>query len=288
LTGTCILNLINNHPANTIVCCHPLLKAPIAQALEMTGSETSLVTLVTDLASGHASWFVSAGQACLVATEQARRRALTCGLSAESVTVTGLPVRPCFVDAAQRDQVVARRLLGLDSGSRVLLIVGGADGTGPFRRLLRALANEGVQAQTVVITGRNKRLQAELKRHAWSLPLRVEGFVDNIEQWMCAADLLVTKAGPATICEALVVGVPMVLNGALPGQEPPNVDYVTDSGAGIWAPGPTQAARAARNLFSSDGQTLREMSERAQETARADAAWRVARIVWRSASGTLA
>jgi 1,2-diacylglycerol 3-beta-galactosyltransferase len=284
LTGESILHLLSDHPADAVVCCHPLLKAPIVQALEIAGLKIPLITLVTDLTTGHASWFVPGGERCLVATERARARALACGLPAESIKVTGLPVGPWFVDVAQDQPVLARARLGLDPGVPVVLLLSGANGMGPFSRVVRAVANSGVQAQLVIITGRNEQLRAELSSETWPQRVKIEGFVHNMHEWMRAADLLVTKAGPSTISEALVMGLPMVLSGALPGQERPNVRYVVGGGAGVWAPRPIEVAEAVQALLSSHNSMLAQLSQRAQQLARPDAAWRAAEIVWSTAS----
>jgi 1,2-diacylglycerol 3-beta-galactosyltransferase len=288
LTGEPILTLLDDYPADVIVCCHPLLKAPCVQALTTTAPERRLITLVTDLASGHASWFVCGDDRCLVATEQMRERALICGLPAESVQVTGLPVAPSFTEAARRDPITAREKLGLDSKRPVVLLLSGADGVGPLLRLVDAIADSGVEAELAVIAGHNERLRRDLASRAWSLSVRTEGFVHNIHEWMLAADLLVTKAGPSTISEALVMGLPMILSGALPGQERPNVDYVVRSGAGVWAPTPREAARAVHRLLETGSPRLAQMSKRARSLAHPHAARRVAKIIWESACGPLA
>jgi 1,2-diacylglycerol 3-beta-galactosyltransferase len=288
LTGEPILTLLGDYSADVIVCCHPLLKAPCVQALTTTAPERRLITLVTDLASGHASWFVCGDDRCLVATEQMRERALTCGLPAESVRITGLPVRPSFTEAAKRDPITARERLGLNSKRPVVLLLSGADGVGPLLRLVKAIADSGVEAELAVVTGRNERLRRDLASRAWSLPVRTEGFVHNIHEWMLAADLLVTKAGPSTISEAFVMGLPVVLSGALPGQERPNVDYVVRSGAGVWAPTPREAARAVHRLLETGSPRLAQMSKRARSLAHPHAARRVAKIIWESACGALA
>jgi 1,2-diacylglycerol 3-beta-galactosyltransferase len=287
LTGGSILSLLDDHPADVIVCCHPLLKAPCVQALRIKSPEKPLITLVTDLASGHASWFVCGDDRCLVATDQARERAVTCGLPPDQVEVTGLPVNPCFVDAARRDPDTAREKLGLDPDSPVILLLSGADGVGPLSRLIKAIVDSGVKAELATITGRNDTLRHDLTSRTWSLPVHVEGFVDNIHEWMLAADILVTKAGPSTISEALVMGLPMVLSGALPGQERPNVDYVVESGAGVWAPTPREAAAEVLKLLDEGSSPLAQMSERAQLLARPGAARRVAKIIWEGTQGKL-
>jgi 1,2-diacylglycerol 3-beta-galactosyltransferase len=287
LTRQAALDLIADHPADVIVCCHPLLKAPVLQGLNQVGLEIPLITLVTDLASGHASWFVSGGAMCLVPTEPVRECALACGLPAGLVQVTGLPVRPSFVEAAQQQPDQARARLGLDPDVPLVLFLSGANGMGPTVGLLKAVVRRGVRAQLVMITGRNERLRAELSSKTWPNSVRVMGFVHSIHEWMRAADVLVTKAGPSTVSEALVIGLPMVLSSALPGQERPNVEYVAQAGAAVWAPGPRRAAAEVCRLLEASS-VLEKMSERARPLATPDAAHRVARVIWQSASVRLA
>ena len=280
--------LLHDHLADAIICCHPILNYPILRILNEAGAATPLITLVTDLIAAHAFWFVPGEDRCLVPMEGARRRALSCGMPAEHILVTGLPVSPRFITAAQEDSLVVRRRLRLASDLPVVLLVGGAEGMGSLRRLCRAIADSGVQAQLVVVAGRNEKLRARLTTETWPLPVRVEGFVHNMHEWMRVADLLVTKAGPSTVSEALVMGLPVVLSGALPGQERPNVDYVVQAGAGIWAPTPGRVAAVVRELLAPGNLGLAQMAACARALAQPDAAWRVAEIAWAAAGGELA
>jgi len=282
-----LLRLLHDHPADAIVSCHPFFNHLILRTLIKAKVETPLITLVTDLANGHAFWFVPQVTRCLVPTGGGRQRALAHGLSAEHVLVTGLPVSPRFVMAAQEDPVAVRRRLGLQTDLPVLLLVSGAEGMGPLRRISQAVADSGARAQLVIVTGRNERLRARLAAETWYLPVRVEGFVHNMHEWMRAADLLVTKAGPSTISEAMVVGLPIVLSGALPGQERPNVDYVVQAGAGIWAPTPRRVAAAVCELLTPGTPRLAQMAARARALGLPDAGQRVAETVWAVACGEL-
>ena len=283
-----LLRLVQDHPADVIVCCHPLFNHPILRTLTKAkvNVKTPLITLVTDLIAAHSFWFVPGVSRCLVPTERARRRALACGLPAERILVTGLPVSPSFVMAAQEDPLAVRRRLGLEPDLPVVLLVSGAEGMGPLRRISQAVTDSDIRAQLVMVAGRNERLQTRLAAKTWPLPVRVEGFVHNMHEWMRAADLLVTKAGPSTISEALAMGLPMVLSGALPGQERPNVGYVVQAGAGVWAPTPDRVTRAVRALLTpgtSGTSRLAQMAARAQALAQPDAARRVAEVVWAAA-----
>ena len=53
-----------------------------------------------------------------------------------------------------------------------------------------------------------------------------------MEEYMVAAHLIVSKAGPGSIAEAAACALPIMLFDFLPGQEEANVDFVRDQGMG--------------------------------------------------------
>ena len=72
-----------------------------------------------------------------------------------------------------------------------------------------------------MVCGRNRALQDRLRARPHGpghVTLHVCGFVDNIHEWMGACDAIITKAGPGTIAEALISGLPILLNGNVPCQ----------------------------------------------------------------------
>jgi 1,2-diacylglycerol 3-beta-galactosyltransferase len=169
-----------------------------------------------------------------------------------------------------------REGLGLTGRGRVVLLVGGGDGMGPLFDTARAIdaatADLDPPPQLVVVTGRNEALRERLRAAAWRIPARVEGFVRNMPEWMAAADVLVTKAGPGTITEGLLSGLPLILMGKVPGQEDGNVDYVVDSGVGAWEPRPEGAAARLRDWLTPGNPALTRMAGRARQLANPDAA----------------
>eukprot|EP01055_Gregarina_sp_Pseudo9_P005546 Gregarina_sp_Pseudo_9__5545@NODE_735_length_2295_cov_5_577571_g691_i0_p1_GENE_NODE_735_length_2295_cov_5_577571_g691_i0NODE_735_length_2295_cov_5_577571_g691_i0_p1_ORF_typecomplete_len663_score110_03MGDG_synth/PF06925_11/4e43Glyco_tran_28_C/PF04101_16/0_22Glyco_tran_28_C/PF04101_16/4_4e14Glyco_trans_1_3/PF13528_6/1_2e02Glyco_trans_1_3/PF13528_6/0_0083Glyco_trans_1_4/PF13692_6/0_019Glycos_transf_1/PF00534_20/0_12_NODE_735_length_2295_cov_5_577571_g691_i01102098 len=70
------------------------------------------------------------------------------------------------------------------------------------------------------------------------LRLVVFGFSDNIDEIMAASDLIVTKAGPGTIAEAMTRGLPILLSSYMPGQEEGNVSYVLEGNFGAYCVDP--------------------------------------------------
>jgi 1,2-diacylglycerol 3-beta-galactosyltransferase len=104
----------------------------------------------------------------------------------------------------------------------------------------------------------------------------VLGFVEYMPELMRACDMVVTKAGPGAIAEALATGLPLIITGFLPGQETPNVDYVVDSGFGAYAPKDSDLLDEVR-VLAEGGPTWREMSRKAQDLAHPYASSDIAR-----------
>jgi 1,2-diacylglycerol 3-beta-galactosyltransferase len=112
-----------------------------------------------------------------------------------------------------------RSELGLDPDLPTVLVVGGGDGMGGIVDIASALGdklgeNSEIPAyQMVVVCGNNKEAQTKLASKSWGSGVKVDvqGFVNNMDEWMDASDTLVTKAGPGTIAEASICGLPCML-----------------------------------------------------------------------------
>lgn len=126
----------------------------------------------------------------------------------------GMPMRTGIsqLDRAAA-RVGARQSLGLDAERPTLIVTGGSSGALSINRTITAslqlLADAGIQ--TLHITGRGKTVL-----DADGQPLAAEGYrqveyVDGMETVYAAADVLLARAGAATVSEAAAVGVPAVL-----------------------------------------------------------------------------
>jgi processive 1,2-diacylglycerol beta-glucosyltransferase len=96
-----------------------------------------------------------------------------------------------------------------------------------------------------------------------------------MDQYMAAADLLVSKAGGLTTSEALACALPMVLIEPIPGQEERNADHLLEAGAAIRCNNLPVAAWKVGALLD-DPVRLRSMQEAARRMARPKAAGDIA------------
>ena len=159
----------------------------------------------------------------------------------------------------------------------VFLSFEGGEGSGKLLQQVRALAWGEHDWQVIAVCGRNEKLRRRLSRVRFSTPTAILGFVDFMPALMRAADLVVTKAGPGAIAEALATGVPMVLTGYLPGQETMNVRFVTQSGFGLYAPRSEELRQAVTRILAAGSGEVQDMAARAAAIARPYASLDIAR-----------
>jgi 1,2-diacylglycerol 3-beta-galactosyltransferase len=267
--------MFKEHPADIVVCAHSVFVRPGMYAIRKAGLGMPFITVITDYAWPIVLWYDRHADRTLVPTEPAYQRGLKLGLKPEQMVLTGAPVHPKFSDL-KLSKREAREQLGWDLDARIVLMVGGGDGMGPIVETAKAIDAQPTDCHLAVIAGRNEEMKTALEAISWKRPTQIYGFVNNIEVLMRAADLLITKAGPGTITEAATIGVPMILSGAIPYQESPNIDYVVERGAGVYAPGPRKVAESVVEILSNGGVALQYLSDGVRKLAQPDAIWKIA------------
>jgi 1,2-diacylglycerol 3-beta-galactosyltransferase len=270
---------IMEHDPDVIVSVHPLMQAIPLGVLARMKRRLPFVTVVTDWITVPPVWFHRDTALCVVPGQEAHDLALAAGLRPGQLRVLGVPIRPAFA-SEPGPKAQLREQLGMAPAAPAALVVSGGEGmgrVGPIARAVSArLAAYGRHAgQLIVICGRNKELQQELSAHPWPVHTVVEGFVDEMWEWMAACDCIITKAGPGTIAEALAMGLPIVLSGYIPGQETGNVPYVLKHGAGVFVEDSWQIAELISGWFGPQRSVLEQLAHNARNLGRPEAAFRI-------------
>ncbi len=268
--------LLNNHPSDIIVTTH--LAATSAGLWALGKNRTRrFISVITDPVTTHALWFDKRADLILVPTEMARERAIAYHMPPEKVYVVGQPVADRYC-APPGDKCALRKKLGWPQDKMTVLLIGGGEGMGPIARTADAINESGLNLGLVVVAGRNERLKAKLESRDWKIPARVYGFTRDLPDFMRAADVLVTKAGPGTIAESLIAGLPIILNARVPGQEDGNVTYVEKEQVGVWAPRTDRVVCTLKNWLENPGE--RELfAKNCLRAARPQSARLIARFI---------
>jgi 1,2-diacylglycerol 3-beta-galactosyltransferase len=272
-----------HYQPDLIISVHPLMQLVGMLAEKRLPSRIPFATVVTDLTTAHPLWFHPEVDMTYVASEFTYQLALARGVAAERLRLFGLPIRPAFSRPAAPKPTL-RQALGMDLELPAVLIVGGGEGVGPVEEIAATtaarLCSGGTPfGQLVVICGRNQSLQERLAARTWPIPAQIQGFVENMPDWMAACDCVVTKAGPGTIAEALISGLAIVLSGHIPGQEEGNVPFVVDNGVGEYSEEPEEIASIVARWFGPERATLAAKEAKAKSLGHPQATFDICRSI---------
>lgn len=277
-----LIDLFSRIHPDVIVSVHSLLTRPSLRIMQEMGVRVPFLTVVTDLVRFHRSWSEPEVDEVAVPTDAARDLIIAQGMPPEKVRLLGMPIHPKFC-LPPPDRAAVRRSLGLDPARLTVLLVGGGEGVGGIAEAARAIGAAHLPIQQIVITGRNRALQERMsaERGTIGVPTAILGFVQNMPDLMHAADLIVTKAGPGTIAEALACELPIILSGAIPGQEYGNIGYVVHHQVGEYATTPDDIVAAISRFAQLDPQELAAMRARAHALSNPRASFDIAQMILR-------
>ncbi len=281
LVGPTLLRLLSEYQPALVASFHPLTNHVTARLLRRRLPGIPLITVITDLVDFHVGWVARAADLIVVPSREAQDLCQRRGIPRDRVRRLGLPIDPKFARAlaAYPDRAPVRAALALDPDRPCILLAGGAEGAGRLWQKARALACSRLPLQLLVICGRNRRLFERIGQTSWEVPTRAVGYVDEMPQLMLASDVIVTKAGPGTVTEALAMGLPVVLTSYLPGQEAGNVEYVLRQGAGRFAPRSGELVQVVGELLELTPGEWEALRSRARAAADPQAAYWIAETI---------
>jgi 1,2-diacylglycerol 3-beta-galactosyltransferase len=224
--------------ADLLVSVIPHFNRQIAEAWRQAHPEKPFVTLITDIADFPPHFWIesSENQYVICGSEKAVQQARAIGKDATHIFQTsGMILRPDFYLPDKTDSVALRQELGLQADLATGMLLFGGFGSKVMLEIVEQLDRAQLPVQLIVICGRNEKLAETLRSRKWDLPLHIVGFTKEVHRLMYAADFLVGKPGPGSVAEAMMRGLPVILEcnaWTLP-QERYNTEWVKEKRAGI-------------------------------------------------------
>ena len=271
-------SLMQSYAPDAVVCTHAFACGVMAEYKRQFDDAPAVFGVVTDFAI-HAFWIHENIDGYAVATPEMKAALVARGVAPARVLVSGIPVRSAF-SRADVPREVLRERLDLPRDRACVLLMGGGLGIGPLETMMRSLQELREPIAAVAIVGRSRRLERRVLDCAERMgyPIRVLPFIENVHEYMHAADVLITKPGGLTTSEALVAGIPMVLFAPLPGQEERNTRLLVRSGAARRARSAHDLAACVQRL-AVPGENRERMRTAMRALAKPDAASEIAAAI---------
>ncbi len=207
-----------------IIAVYPFLTYEVINVLESHGVTIPFVMLFTDPNGVHASWLTERrASATLAPTRETYQQALAAGFTPERLYQVGWPIRAQFKHADKSQRATMHKKMELDPACFTVFLQGGGEGAAQFSQTVERVLAISPALQVILAAGTNQALQARFRGvpNIYILP-----FTKEIAAYMVAADVIMGKAGPNMLMEAVTLGKPFIATTYIPGQEETNLEFI--------------------------------------------------------------
>ncbi len=142
-----------------------------------------------------------------------RKRIKPARIRHSQIKVSGFPVRPDFI--GKKNLLAIKKEFKIALNKPVVMLLMGAAGSNSTYKYLKAMTNTNLSMHVIVCLGRNEQLRARIEELVLpqTITLSIVGFTDQISDLMAVSNVLITKPGPTTMCEAVQMKLPMIIDG---------------------------------------------------------------------------
>ena len=233
-----LANYWREHPADLLISVIPHFNRQIAESWSLVYPGRPFVTIITDMADFPPRFWIepNAEQVVVAGTQRAEEQARKFGKTEKNLfRASGMILRPEFYAEQQDTSLAIRAELGLEPGLPTAMVLFGGYGSNVIYEIVEQLDAARLPLQMILVCGKNETLAAKLRAKEWNLRLHVAGFTREVNRLMRAADFLIGKPGPGTIAEAMISGLPVLVecNSSTLPQERFNTEWVVEKQVGV-------------------------------------------------------
>lgn len=261
------LEELKREKPDLIVSVHGLFVGSVVNVVREAGLDIPVAVIIADLVTLSRMWADGRTDLTLSPTQEASELLQEWGVPKDKIQVTGFPVRERFY----REEYLPAAEAAASIQPSVLLI-NGCEKPETIIQISDSVLENTIAAMTI-IAGRDDRLRCRLEKEYARRPrIRTLGYCQNIEEYMRSHDILVCRGSPNILMEAVNCHIPVIMFGALPGQEKDNPVFMERNRLGIRADKPDEISLKINELLKDDGKLLTSIRKQQQSFSRINAA----------------
>ncbi len=270
-------NLLTSFCPDATICTQAFPCGMVADYKKTFNVKLQLFGVLTDYAP-HSYWIYDKVNAYFVPSKETGQRLVDNGVSPDRVIDTGIPVDPIFKTAKDKSKIYDK--IGLLKDKPTILLTGGSQGMGPLKEIFLSLVKTKTDIQIITVTGKNRGLFKWFKRQERKSRKKLITFsyIDNVDELMEIATVLISKPGGITTAEAFAKGLPLCIIKPIPGQEQMNADYLLSNKVAIKIEQPLNAGVIIEELLYNQDK-LTELNMKSRQFSRPDSALKIASFV---------
>ena len=256
LVSPYIQKVIQQEQPSHMVILHFFLVRPTVKMIQKSKQKILATTIITDPFTLHPLRNLDRTMEYVVFSEQAKHTLIQRKVPSNQVTIFPVILKEEFSTPLSASQILAKKQeLGFDPSKKIIFIMWAGDGMPRGAQIVQGLIDIHVDAQIMIVCGRNQKLYQKIHKIAAKHPeytIKIFGFVDFMYDLVNIADIVITKGGPATLMEILLMQKIPVISTYIWEQEKGNMEFVVHNHAGIYEPNTKKLVQRVKVMVHHD------------------------------------
>lgn len=273
-----LMKHIEEEKPDIIISVHALFLGSVLNILKKNNLNIPLIPVIADLDNVAKLWGDKRSTCTICPSIESKQTMLSVGLPEDKLRLTGFPVRAEFCEDLESKENQPEEFMLKDKLK--FLIVSGSQGSTQILNITESLLKTK-NSHVTIIAGNNKILKSFLEKELSSYGDRVNilGFTKEIKKHMKDADIMVVRASPNVLMEAINLNKPIIVTGSLKGQEAKNPDYIAKYGLGVVCKNSKKLPEVVDDLLANNCKKIKDIKNSQKNFIKKNAALEIAEII---------
>lgn len=214
-----------------ILSTHPVWDYIAMKVWKKQSPSAKFLSLITDSIHVHEAWVTADTDFHLVPNEDTALTIRKLGVETDKIKILGFPVQLKFLEKSDRKSLLEE--FNLNPKFFTIIYLATSENKQKATLIIEECLKTKGNFNLIVVTGRNGKLLPKLEPYKNLANVRIFGWTDKLADFIKTCDIVITKAGGATVMECIAAQKPMIITQIIPGQEQGNAELIERYQLGI-------------------------------------------------------
>lgn len=209
-----LLSYVEEVKPDLFFTTHPYAGTVISEMLAANNINIPVYYFATDVFSAPIASITNKLRRFYISTEEGREKIIKMGMEPDKVVLSPFPLQQRVKEGQKLTKSEARKLLGLKEDVFTMQFNLGGEGLGAIE-IIRELRDFKDRIQVVIIGGLDDEMKRRIDEIKKNLPDNINlfcpGFIENVNEYLAASDIIVGRSGINTLLEAFYARRPFLI-----------------------------------------------------------------------------
>lgn len=226
-----VKKFIREKKPDLVVSTFPVWDYLMRKLLKKYNPAVKFISIITDSIFIHSAWITGNPDEQIVPNRDTAESIIKLGFNENKIRVLGFPVRLEFLKPLDKKEFLKGQNLNPDLFT--ILFLPTAQKPRRNIKLMEELIQNFKNCNIIVIAGRDVKIMNKLEGYNLYENVKVIGWTDQMPNFLKASDVVLSKAGGATVMECIAAEKPIIITSTIARHERGNAELVKRYKLGI-------------------------------------------------------